>query len=747
MKVTKRTRLLAMVISLMMIVATFPMGMITVSAEPTATVNPQGQAINSAEDFAKMLANGTYYLAEDIELSETYATTFTGTFDGNGKTITTSVPMFKVVESATIQNFTVTGNNPITQVVAFTKSYQVDEKGSATGAVACMACDSTFENIVNEADIEVSGVTGKSFYGGIVGIILAANDTTTSTTTTFKNCINKGALTEATMTNSHGGGIVGADWPGPNKNVDIEIINCGNEGDIVSAKAAGMLAYIQHTNRLSIVDCYNTGDMTATDMASGIFGHAAGTTQIGEFLRCSNNGIINGSGSGTAGIVAYSNKCNSIAVIDCSNSGEVTGSNKFAAGIIAYCVGQISANNANIVCCSNSGTISHGGDGSYIGGIVGQLSNNGTVENCVNSGIIGTVEAKNGAQGAAGIAGHLTASNVGSTIVKNCANVGDVYAGWNYAAGLVGVLEPQTYLMNCYTSGAIEGKVVDGKTLKEAQICVLHRSSDPRVVANNWYNSEKNVGMSWYSLNEGATEAQANAATVGTFSNSDLASGQLTYDINDAAGETVFYQNINEGGAPEDAHPVTDPTHGYVFKNGEKLYSLAFYTLQSASVRLDGVERAMRFATAVNKNDYDFLTKNENGPKLTFTFGTLITPDDYLEVAGYDFTKDKLDKLKFENSDAKAYLDVTAGAFIENLRGEDNDTYYYFCGTISEIAQRNYEWDYSAIGYVTINGNTMYSGQYATRNIAYVANAALNDTTANYTDSELDIIRGYLPQN
>ena len=69
MKATKPTRLLAMIISFMMIVAAIPMGMVTVSAEPTATVNPQGQAINSAEEFAAMTADGTYYLAADITLT------------------------------------------------------------------------------------------------------------------------------------------------------------------------------------------------------------------------------------------------------------------------------------------------------------------------------------------------------------------------------------------------------------------------------------------------------------------------------------------------------------------------------------------------------------------------------------------------------------------------------------------------------------------------------------------------------
>jgi hypothetical protein len=228
------------------------------------------------------------------------------------------------------------------------------------------------------------------------------------------------------------------------------------------------------------------------------------------------------------------------------------------------------------------------------------------------------------------------------------------------------------------------------------------------------------------------------------FSDSDRTSGALAKTINETVGETVYYQNINEDGATNDAYPVTDPTHGYVFENGGNLYSLAFFTLKTASIRLDEVNHGIRFSTAVNKADYDNLPADV---KESISFGTLITPDDYLEVAGYDFTKDKLDKLEFENSDAKAYLDVTAGAFIENLRGEDNDTYYYFCGSITGIKEGNYDWDYSAIGYITVGNSTVYSCQYATRNAAYVANAALNDTAAGYTEAEKAIIGRYLLQD
>ena len=73
----------------------------------------EGTAINSAEDFKNMAKDGTYYLAADITVSETYTETFTGTLDGNGKTVTVSAPMFKQM-NGTVKNLTTTGKIEIT---------------------------------------------------------------------------------------------------------------------------------------------------------------------------------------------------------------------------------------------------------------------------------------------------------------------------------------------------------------------------------------------------------------------------------------------------------------------------------------------------------------------------------------------------------------------------------------------------------------------------------------------------------
>ena len=303
-----------------------------------------------------------------------------------------------------------------------------------------------------------------------------------------------------------------------------------------------------------------------------------------------------------------------------------------------------------------------------------------------------------------------------STNIENCYNTGTITAG-QYAAGILasGLKYPNSITVNgCYNSGSISTT-----TAQRAQL-VAFTGSTTCTLNNNFVITGDGV----------ATAYAAHTASANEFDSTKLETGELTLAMNkaikDAGGETVYYQNINEGGATNDDYPVTDPTHGYVFdedmdkelENGEKLYSLAFYTLKTASVRLnaDGVS-GLRFATAVNKADYTVLTT----AGISLDFGTLITPNDYLVTAGYGFTE----------SDC---LDVNSTAtgtdnFL-TLKGEDNDTYYYFCGSITGIKEANYDWDYSAIGYVTINGTTVYSGQYATRNIQYVATAAYTDRQA-----------------
>ena len=804
MKTTGKTKILAMIISIMMIVSMIPMGALAVSATPA------GEAINSAADFAAMAADGTYYLAADIELSETYANVFTGTFDGNGKTVTTSVPMFGEVENATVQNFTVTGTADITTGIEVAQDTQCGNANTAVGAVACVATNTSFEGITNNAKISIDATSNLWFCGGIVGVMLNAADETTETTVRFTNCVNTATITLSNANGNSGvGGIAGGCQSAKENITTIYIENCKNTVALIGAKAAGAVGYIQHA-AVTVINFENTGSMSATGgIAGGVIGQIHGKPGQLNFENCVNSGDC--TGLYAAGIVAYINNGYGQSFVGCTNSGNVSGANHaggiiggigayksgetviagcyneglitdtgayaggiagrliavnctvvncdnvgavtgpHAAGIIGWfqvndstmsgctneatitgtkaggIIGQAQPNGLTVSNCMNNGDVYSNGNKQYIGGVIGWLYGTGTIESCVNTGTVGVIDDVYGSQGAGGIAGHLSS---GTAVVKNCYNTGDVKAGYTYVGGLVGVINTGAYVINSYTNADVIGKPMNDSMLI-GQIGILFNTTG-EAVSNNYYNGDKNQSLEKYGFS--GTDVNTDVSSTKAFTNSDLASGQLTYDINNAAGETVFYQNINEGGATNDAHPVTDPTHGYVFDYNGTLYSLAFFTLDGAGIRLDPVNHGIRFSTAVSKADYDVLT----AAGITLDFGTIITPDEFLKAAGNDFTALEADKFIDVNSTA------TGTDVFREVKGEDNATYYFFCGSITGIKEGNYDWDYSAIGYVTIDGEAVYSANYTTRNAAYVANAAINDPNGEYSATELDILRGYL---
>ena len=118
---------------------------------PAYAETPAGTAITTAADFAAMDAAGTYYLANDITISESYAQVFTGTLDGNGKTVTVSQPMFFNF-GGKIKNLTVAGS--ITALAADAEIAALAGEGARGAVAATVKCGTevVFENITNKAN-------------------------------------------------------------------------------------------------------------------------------------------------------------------------------------------------------------------------------------------------------------------------------------------------------------------------------------------------------------------------------------------------------------------------------------------------------------------------------------------------------------------------------------------------------------------------------------------------------------------
>ena len=142
---------------------------------PGEGYTPVGDAINSTEDFNNMDPNGKYYLAADIAVSKTYAG-FAGVFDGNGHTVTVTVPLFSAPQSATIKNLVVEGN------VATVNNGNVGAVASDT------SFDCNFFNILNKANVTAPAETTETEHraAGIAG--------RTNGYTIFERCTNEGTI-------------------------------------------------------------------------------------------------------------------------------------------------------------------------------------------------------------------------------------------------------------------------------------------------------------------------------------------------------------------------------------------------------------------------------------------------------------------------------------------------------------------------------------------------------------------------
>ena len=210
--------------------------------------------------------NGTYYLADDIEVSGinnfvplgTSSSPFTGTFDGNGYTIkginmtrTGDVGLFGYTSGAVIRN-----------VAMEAGSLTSSGNGSAiayAGAIVARAMDGTaILNCYNTGT-----VTGESFVGGIAGDGVDCK---------IERCYNTGSiLINGTQTSVYAAGIIGGISGGSVK-------MCYNTGSVTvtlsvastaSSCAAGVA--MRATSGTDVANCYNTGTITGGTVY-GVYG-------------------------------------------------------------------------------------------------------------------------------------------------------------------------------------------------------------------------------------------------------------------------------------------------------------------------------------------------------------------------------------------------------------------------------------------------------------------------------------------
>ena len=281
--------------------------------------------------------------------SESDSLCYTGTFDGNGKTIsglyydntnTNYVGLFgysngKIMNVGILDSYIV-GNEYVGGICGYSK------------------------NIINNCYCNGT-VKGKNNVGGLCGEI--------ETECIITNCFSKGIVSGS---GDNVGGICGYTY-------SAKVTNSYNEASVSGKTNAGGVCG-QNINT-PVADCYNVGTVVAT--GDGI-GGICGRNQGSSVDNCYNSGVVRSNAERTkssnhlGGIcgVIYSSSINY-----CYNTGEIgvkTGTDPIKRYYVGGVCGEVHGSIQN---CYNAGYV-EGSD--YVGGVCGELVT-GTITNCINT--------------------------------------------------------------------------------------------------------------------------------------------------------------------------------------------------------------------------------------------------------------------------------------------------------------------------------------------------------------------------
>ena len=176
--------------------------------------------VSSAKEFAAMDASGSYTLTKDIIVTEPYASDFSGTFDGNGHTVTLNI----TASTANVGLFSKLAGG------AVVKNVKVDGTVSGTEGVAGIAAQANGATISGCINCAIISATGR-YVGGIVGKLQGG---------TVENCYNTGAISSSR---------------------NRPAVNLG-----------GIVGYIDES--ATVKNCYNVGEITVTNKATNMAGIA-----------------------------------------------------------------------------------------------------------------------------------------------------------------------------------------------------------------------------------------------------------------------------------------------------------------------------------------------------------------------------------------------------------------------------------------------------------------------------------------
>ena len=238
-----KKRILSLLMAFVMVVSLLP-----------ATVRA-AETVSSAEAFAAMSANGSYKLTQDIEVTTPYKSTFRGTFDGDGHTVTLKLEDYssgnaglfaETGSGATIENVVI--NADITANVG--SSYGV------AGLIGKVSGTTKVKNCGVYGKIE-NTISGKAAY--TAGLIAYVNSKTT-----VENCYSTATVsTSNSYSTNVTGGLIGYSYD------TLTLTNCYVRGTVSNAKGlaktGGLVGHLKNSNsyKAQLNNCYAAASVSS----------------------------------------------------------------------------------------------------------------------------------------------------------------------------------------------------------------------------------------------------------------------------------------------------------------------------------------------------------------------------------------------------------------------------------------------------------------------------------------------------
>ena len=402
-------------------------------------------------------------------------TMFTGTFDGNGYTIsnlaiyntdTFYTGLFACIGAdgkvfdLTLENIDLQGTNYIGGVA-----------GYALGAVT--NCTVTGE--IAYLSQNNYGV----FLGGIAG--RAEND--------LNGCTAEVAITAYEVGGTaYAGGIAG--YCAYNMQSVESAVTLASQSAVTITQAdnnssriyaGGIFGYV--AERMNLQDCFAEGNIVITEeysnsYAGGLVGHFNGGSNT--LTNCYATGDVSGS-SYAGGLVGLNDGSNTLT--NCYATGDVSGGN-YAGGL----VGLFNGGSNTLTNCYATGDVS---GSSYAGGLVGQFDDQETLVNCYALGSVTLNTKENYLSFAGGLVGCFRSGKL-----TNCYATGNVfvnnmqYCNYIYVGSLVANFESyDNTLTNCYAIGNITVNAQNNDTVYVGGL-VGYFGMEQNIIQNSYSTSE-----------------------------------------------------------------------------------------------------------------------------------------------------------------------------------------------------------------------------------------------------------------